>query len=73
MAKLVHLTILIKKLDTQTNEEFHKYWQFEHPKAWLSVKIVQEKVIKYSHVFHLSVAFILCLLLFHFSRNSGCS
>jgi hypothetical protein len=71
MANLVHLTILIKKVYKQTNEEFHKYWQFEHPKAWLSVKIVQEKGIKYSQVCHLSVASILCLLLCHFSRNNG--
>ncbi|MCJ1389885.1 hypothetical protein MMC18_002742 [Xylographa bjoerkii] len=51
---VAHLTILIKKLDSLSNEEFHKYWSTSHPKIWLSVKVVQEKVLKYSqfHVDH---------------------
>jgi len=46
---------LIKKADSFTNQEFHQYWQHEHPKIWLSVKIVQENVVKYSQ-FHVDNA-----------------
>ena len=48
--KQVKLTILIKKLDTLSTEEFHHYWRVEHPKAWLSVAIVKANVLKYSQV-----------------------
>ena len=49
-----HLTILIKKLDKLSFTDFHTYWSTSHPKIWLSVPIVQQKVIKYSqfHVDH---------------------
>ena len=47
----VHLCILVSKLDTFSDSEFHKYWTESHPKIWLGVKVVQEKVIKYSQ-FH---------------------
>ncbi|RDW64248.1 hypothetical protein BP5796_10750 [Coleophoma crateriformis] len=47
----VHLTILIKKLDSLTDEQFHTYWSNEHPKIWGSVPIVQAKIVKYSQ-FH---------------------
>ncbi|RDW77000.1 hypothetical protein BP6252_05053 [Coleophoma cylindrospora] len=47
----VHLTILIKKLDSLTDEQFHAYWSNEHPKIWGSVPIVQAKIVKYSQ-FH---------------------
>lgn len=46
----VHLTILIKKLDTISDADFHTYWSTSHPKIWLSVKVVKEKVVKYSQV-----------------------
>ncbi len=48
--KLVRLTILIQKLDSITYDEFHNYWKNEHPKAWLSVAIVQKNVVNYSQV-----------------------
>jgi hypothetical protein len=51
MAKLVHVQILIKKLDAISDEEFHTYWRDPHPKIWLSVDIVKKNVIKYSQ-FH---------------------
>ncbi|MCJ1401106.1 hypothetical protein MMC11_004318 [Xylographa trunciseda] len=47
---VAHLTIFIKKLDSLSNEDFHTYWSTSHPKIWLNVKIVQEKVLKYSQV-----------------------
>ncbi len=47
----VHLTILIKKTDSLSSEEFHAYWVNEHPKIWLSVPIVQTNVLKYTQ-FH---------------------
>jgi len=47
----VHLIILIKKLDTVSDADFHTYWSTSHPKIWLSVKVVKEKVVKYSQ-FH---------------------
>ena len=47
---LVHLTILVKKLDTISDADFHKYWSTEHPKIWLDVSVVKEKVVKYSQV-----------------------
>ncbi|MCJ1472655.1 hypothetical protein MMC13_001304 [Lambiella insularis] len=51
---LAHLTIPIKKVDSLSNED----WSESHPKAWLSVKVVQEKVIQYSqfHVDHQTTA-----------------
>jgi len=51
MAKLVHVQILIKKLDTLSDEEFHTYWRDSHPKIWLNVDIVKKNVLKYSQ-FH---------------------
>ncbi|TVY40592.1 hypothetical protein LSUB1_G003033 [Lachnellula subtilissima] len=51
--KQVKLTILVKKLDTLSTEEFHRYWRAEHPKAWLSVAIVKANVLKYSQ-FHVN-------------------
>jgi hypothetical protein len=46
----VKLALLIKKLDTLSHEAFHHYWRIEHPKAWLSVAIVKNNVVKYSQV-----------------------
>ncbi|EHL02568.1 Dimeric alpha+beta barrel [Glarea lozoyensis ATCC 20868] len=46
--KAVKITIMFKKLDTITNEEFHSHWSNVHPKIFLGVKIVQEKIIKYA-------------------------
>jgi hypothetical protein len=51
MVKLVHLQILIKKLDTLPNEDFHSYWRDSHPQIWLNVAIVKKNVLKYSQ-FH---------------------
>jgi hypothetical protein len=48
--KAVKITIMFKKLDSITNEEFHSHWSNVHPKIFLGVKIVQEKVIKYAQV-----------------------
>ncbi|TVY55383.1 hypothetical protein LCER1_G007387, partial [Lachnellula cervina] len=31
--------------------EFHHYWRVTHPQAWLSVRIVQSNILKYSQ-FH---------------------
>lgn len=50
MAKLAHIQILIKKLDSMSDEEFHTYWTEEHPKVWLGVAVVKEKVVKYTQV-----------------------
>ncbi|TVY60737.1 hypothetical protein LSUE1_G007921, partial [Lachnellula suecica] len=47
----VKLTILIKKLDSISYEHFHHYWRVEHPKTWLSVRIVRDNVLRYSQ-FH---------------------
>jgi len=52
---VVRLSILIKKNDSISDEQFHKYWSESHPKIWLSVKVVQEKIIKYSQ-FHVDYA-----------------
>ncbi|KAH7311289.1 hypothetical protein B0I35DRAFT_481274 [Stachybotrys elegans] len=49
--RLVRITILVRKLDNISYEEFHDYWSKKHPDIWLSVPIVQEKIIKYSQ-FH---------------------
>lgn len=49
--ELVRIIILINKLDTISYEQFHKYWSTEHPNIWLSVPIVQGKIVKYSQ-FH---------------------
>ncbi|MCJ1415701.1 hypothetical protein MMC32_002033 [Xylographa parallela] len=51
---VTHLTIFIKKLDSLSHDDFHKYWSTSHPQVWLNIKIVQEKVLKYSqfHVDH---------------------
>ncbi|KAH7227137.1 uncharacterized protein BKA55DRAFT_626588 [Fusarium redolens] len=51
MAKIVRITFLLRKRDDITHEQFHKYWSEEHPKIWLSVPIVKEKLVKYSQ-FH---------------------
>ncbi|CAD6566935.1 MAG: hypothetical protein CYPHOPRED_001279 [Cyphobasidiales sp. Tagirdzhanova-0007] len=51
MAPLIHLQILISKLDTISDADFHKYWSESHPKIWLGVKLVQENIVKYSQ-FH---------------------
>jgi hypothetical protein len=51
MAKLVHVQIHIKKLDTLSDEEFHIYWRDPHPKIWLRADILKKNVIKYSQ-FH---------------------
>ena len=47
---LIRLTILITKLDTVSTVDFHTYWSVSHPKIWLSVQIVKDKVVKYSQV-----------------------
>ncbi len=51
MTKLVHIQILIKKLDTLSDEDFHTYWRDSHPKVWLNVEIVEKNVVKYTQ-FH---------------------
>ena len=51
MTKLIHLQILIKKLDTLSPEDFHTYWTQSHPKIWLNVPIVQQNVVRYTQ-FH---------------------
>ncbi|KAH8896081.1 hypothetical protein GQ53DRAFT_819234 [Thozetella sp. PMI_491] len=48
---LVRITILVRKRNDVSHEEFHKYWSEEHPNIWLSVPIVQDKIVKYSQ-FH---------------------
>ncbi|KAF2107429.1 hypothetical protein BDV96DRAFT_606528 [Lophiotrema nucula] len=52
--QLVRITILIRKQDSISHEDFHTYWSTSHPKIWLSVPIVREKIVKYSqfHVDH---------------------
>ncbi|KAI7763132.1 hypothetical protein LZL87_012169 [Fusarium oxysporum] len=50
MAKIVRITFLLQKRDDVTHEQFHN-WSEEHPKIWLSVPIVKEKLVKYSQ-FH---------------------
>ncbi|KAH8821343.1 EthD domain-containing protein [Xylogone sp. PMI_703] len=42
------LAILGRKNPKLSYEEWHRYWSEEHPKLWLSVPIVKEKIIKYS-------------------------
>ncbi|CAH0058081.1 unnamed protein product [Clonostachys solani] len=54
-SKLVRITILVRKRDDLSYEEFHKYWSEKHPDIWLSVPIVQEKIVKYSQ-FHANEA-----------------
>jgi len=49
----VRLTVLIKKLDTISDADFHAYWSKSHPKIWLSIKVVKERVVKYSQ-FHVN-------------------
>ncbi|TKA76773.1 hypothetical protein B0A49_08383 [Cryomyces minteri] len=49
----VRLTILIKKVESISDEDFHIYWSKSHPRIFLSVKIVQEKVVKYNQ-FHVN-------------------
>ncbi|KAJ9144234.1 hypothetical protein NKR23_g6237 [Pleurostoma richardsiae] len=48
-----HLTILIKKLDHLSHEEFHNYWSKSHPSTFLSVGIVRSNVKKYVQ-FHIN-------------------
>ncbi|KAG9506510.1 hypothetical protein J7337_000042 [Fusarium musae] len=50
MAKIVRITLLLRKRDDVTYEQFHN-WSEEHPKIWLSVPIVQQNLVKYSQ-FH---------------------
>ncbi|KAK5676904.1 hypothetical protein LTS10_010668 [Elasticomyces elasticus] len=52
----IRLTILIRKLPSISTEEFNKYWSDSHPSTFLSVPIVQEKLIKYQQ-FHASHPF----------------
>ncbi|KAH8894673.1 hypothetical protein GQ53DRAFT_858255 [Thozetella sp. PMI_491] len=51
MAKLARISLFLRKRDDITYEQFHKYWSEEHPKIWLSVPIVKEKLVKYNQ-FH---------------------
>ncbi|KAI2610223.1 uncharacterized protein GGS25DRAFT_521032 [Hypoxylon fragiforme] len=48
---LVKLTVFLKKRDDISHEEFHKYWDNEHAKIFLSVPIVKKNVVKYTQ-FH---------------------
>ncbi|KAG7421647.1 hypothetical protein Forpe1208_v001907 [Fusarium oxysporum f. sp. rapae] len=50
MVKIVRITFLLRKRDDVTHEQFHN-WSEEHPKIWLSVPIVKEKLVRYSQ-FH---------------------
>ncbi|KAK5736812.1 hypothetical protein LTR17_007137 [Elasticomyces elasticus] len=52
----IRLTILIRKLPSISTEEFNTYWSNAHPSTFLSVPIVQEKLIKYQQ-FHASHPF----------------
>ncbi|TVY13897.1 hypothetical protein LARI1_G006213 [Lachnellula arida] len=45
---VVRVTLLIKKLDTLTDEEFHNYWKGPHAQIFLGVPIVKEKILKFS-------------------------
>ncbi|KAJ9615787.1 hypothetical protein H2200_001864 [Cladophialophora chaetospira] len=53
-SSLVRITILIRKQDHISYEDFHN-WSTSHPKIWLSVPIVREKIVKYSQ-FHVNDA-----------------
>ncbi|OIW22638.1 hypothetical protein CONLIGDRAFT_638240 [Coniochaeta ligniaria NRRL 30616] len=47
----VRVTLLIKKLDRLSYDEFDKYWEGPHADIFLNVPIVKEKVLKFSQ-FH---------------------
>ncbi|KAK7600608.1 hypothetical protein V3481_002141 [Fusarium oxysporum f. sp. vasinfectum] len=50
MVKIVRITFLLRKRDDITHGQFHN-WSEEHPKIWLYVPIVKQKLVKYSQ-FH---------------------
>ena len=51
----VRITILLKKLDTISTEEFNYYWSQQHPSIFLSVPIVRQNLTRYSQ-FHVDAA-----------------
>ncbi|KAK7179675.1 hypothetical protein DPSP01_011577 [Paraphaeosphaeria sporulosa] len=49
----IRITILIKKLDTVSTEDFHSYWSTKHPSIFLSVPTAQKLLLRYSQ-YHIS-------------------
>ncbi|OAL06302.1 hypothetical protein IQ06DRAFT_362578 [Phaeosphaeriaceae sp. SRC1lsM3a] len=47
------ITVLIKKLDSISEEKFHEYWSQSHPAIFLSVPTAQKLLLKYSQ-YHIS-------------------
>ncbi|KAK5108193.1 hypothetical protein LTR62_008724 [Meristemomyces frigidus] len=47
----IRITILIKRLPSVSEEDFHKYWSEKHASLFLSVPIVQRNLRKYQQ-FH---------------------
>ncbi|KAI1211365.1 EthD domain-containing protein [Annulohypoxylon truncatum] len=46
--RLVKITLFIKKKDSISHEEFHRYWSEEHSKIFLSLPISRRNLVKYS-------------------------
>lgn len=51
----IRITVLVKKLDTISEEAFHKYWSESHPAIFLSTPSARRLLVKYSQ-YHISSA-----------------
>ncbi|ORY26047.1 hypothetical protein BCR39DRAFT_542355 [Naematelia encephala] len=47
----VRISLLLKKLDTLTYEEFHAYWEGTHANIFLDCPVIKDKVVKFTQ-FH---------------------